>query len=141
MTIGERIRELRTENGMTTIDLANALGVTQSAITHWEVESNLPSTTNLQKLSDLFSVRYEWLNLGEGEKTEKAAEEAAHKEAVKDKVFYTMQDEIDLHNINVCIRYIKEMNISKDTKKSVYRTLVKYRNALEETVMFGREER
>lgn len=56
-----RIRELRTEKGITQIKLSIDLGVTQETISAYETGKNLPSTANLLKLSRIFSASIDYI--------------------------------------------------------------------------------
>ena len=56
MTIGERIRRLRQEKGLTQEAVAAALGISRQAIAKWESGQSTPSTDNLLKLAELFRV-------------------------------------------------------------------------------------
>lgn len=42
MTMGERIKALRKEYGMTQLALANALGITKGTVSTWENNSRTP---------------------------------------------------------------------------------------------------
>ena len=54
MTMGERIKALRKEYGMTQLALANALGITKGTVSTWENNSRTPGFETLSKLSDIF---------------------------------------------------------------------------------------
>lgn len=56
MTPGEKIRKLRTENGMTQDELAEKLFVTRTAVSKWETDKGFPSVDSLKEISKLFSV-------------------------------------------------------------------------------------
>lgn len=57
------IRELRTEAGLTQLQLANKLGVTPSAVYNWERGKNEPSATNLRDLARALGVAMEEIDL------------------------------------------------------------------------------
>lgn len=61
MTIGEKIRQLRKEKGLTQDAVASALEISRQAIAKWESDQSSPSTENLVKLSNLFNVSLEEL--------------------------------------------------------------------------------
>ena len=48
MTMGERIKELRKENGMTQTALAEALGITKGTVSTWETDTRTPEFTSAQ---------------------------------------------------------------------------------------------
>lgn len=54
MTMGERIKQLRKENGLTQTGLAEALGVTKGTVSTWETNSRTPSFDTLNMMSDMF---------------------------------------------------------------------------------------
>ena len=56
-----KIRQLRRQNKMTQIDLANKLGVTAATIAMWENGRRGIDTSTLIKLSNLFNVTTDWL--------------------------------------------------------------------------------
>lgn len=51
MTIGEKIKKLRKERGMTQVELANLSGITQQVISHYESNRNGIGVVNLGKLA------------------------------------------------------------------------------------------
>lgn len=59
MTIGDKIKNLRKENGMTQDAVAAALDVTRQAVAKWESNQAAPSTTNIMKLAELFQVQFQ----------------------------------------------------------------------------------
>lgn len=59
MTIGERIRKLRKEKGLTQEAISSVLGVSRQAIAKWESDQSSPSTENLIKLANLFDISLE----------------------------------------------------------------------------------
>ena len=61
MTIGEKIKELRKERGLTQEVVASALAVSRQAVAKWESGRSVPSTDNLLKLSGMFGVPLEEL--------------------------------------------------------------------------------
>lgn len=61
MTMGERIKALRKEYGMTQFALANALGITKGTVSTWENNSRTPGFETLSKLSDIFQRSIEYI--------------------------------------------------------------------------------
>ena len=53
-TMGERIKQLRKEIGMTQTELAEKIGVTKGTVSTWETDSRKPTFGKLIKLCDLF---------------------------------------------------------------------------------------
>lgn len=56
MGMGERIRKLRTEKGLSQEALAMALGISRQAVAKWEGEQSAPSAANLTAMAALFEV-------------------------------------------------------------------------------------
>lgn len=69
-TFGVKLAELRKANGMTQLDLADKLGVTDKAVSKWERDLALPEVENLIKISDMFEVSLDSLLRGEERKTD-----------------------------------------------------------------------
>lgn len=61
MTIGNIIADLRKEKNMTQEALANALGVTNQAVSKWESDQSCPDIALLPTLADLFGVSIDYL--------------------------------------------------------------------------------
>jgi LPXTG-motif cell wall-anchored protein len=61
---GKRIRELRTQKGLTQEALALELGISRQAVAKWEAGQTAPSTANLVALSRLLNVPLEKLTEG-----------------------------------------------------------------------------
>ncbi len=61
MKIGEIIKELRTEYGLSQGALAKNIGVSQKAIDYWEREINEPKATYIVRLADYFDISADYL--------------------------------------------------------------------------------
>jgi len=66
MKIGDRIKALREERGIRQIDLAEAIGVSLSAVSGYELNTRTPRIDILTKIADYFGVTPNYL-LGEDE--------------------------------------------------------------------------
>ncbi|NHN87903.1 helix-turn-helix transcriptional regulator [Acetobacter conturbans] len=55
-TLGQRIRALRQYAGMTQVELARTLGLSRSAIAHWETDRDGRVREYLPRLAELFQV-------------------------------------------------------------------------------------
>ena len=65
--VGDRIRRARRMKGWSQAGLASNLGVSTSAVGHWErPDGHRPSCENLIEIADRLSVRLEWLAVGRG---------------------------------------------------------------------------
>ena len=61
MTIGEKIKKTRTENGLTQEELASKMMVSRQAITKWEADKGIPDVSNLKLLAQLLNVSVDYL--------------------------------------------------------------------------------
>ena len=61
MTFGEKLKKLRTDNGLTQDELAEKIYVTRTAISKWETDKGYPSIDSLKQLSTLFDIRIDEL--------------------------------------------------------------------------------
>lgn len=59
MTIGEKIKELRKEQGWSQATLGKMIGVSQKAINYWESGTNEPKIGYIMSLIDLFELSYD----------------------------------------------------------------------------------
>lgn len=81
MTIGERIKQLRSEKGFSQEKLAEQLNVSRSAVAKWEADGGVPEIDNLLQLSSVFGISIDELvgNAGvSGDR--KKAEAMSHKD-------------------------------------------------------------
>ena len=56
MTLGEKIKRLRKETGISQEELADKVGVSRQTITKWESNLGLPDIENLKSLAVLFNI-------------------------------------------------------------------------------------
>lgn len=57
----ERLKELRKEKGLSMIELAQIIKVTDAAISNWENEINEPKISYLKNLATFFGVSSDYL--------------------------------------------------------------------------------
>ena len=69
MSFGQRLKQLREENGLSQIAIANQLGITEEDINAFENDETMPSAEILVKLSSLYNMSVDEL-LGNSRKTE-----------------------------------------------------------------------
>ena len=55
MTIAERIKQFRTNNGLTQAQLAQSLGVKQTTVTMWETGKRTPNIHMLNNIAAIFN--------------------------------------------------------------------------------------
>ena len=70
--IGQRILELRKQNGMSQEQLAEKLQVTRQTISKWESDKSIPDVTILITLSEIFGVSLDFLIAGKETVNEKS---------------------------------------------------------------------
>ncbi len=56
MTLGRKIAQLRKEKGMTQLELAGLMGVTDKAVSKWERDLSCPDITTLPRLAEVLGV-------------------------------------------------------------------------------------
>ncbi len=61
MKIGQIIKELRKEKGLTQTALADLLFVSQDTISLWELGKSLPDVENVVKMTKVFKVSADYL--------------------------------------------------------------------------------
>ena len=64
LTLGKRIRFLRTQAQLTQDDLAGKLNITRQALSNWERDINLPDLDLLEKICTIFGVHMDELMRG-----------------------------------------------------------------------------
>ena len=67
MTIGERIKCVRTEKGYTQQKFADALGLKRNTVGGYEIGTVVPSDRTIIDICDKFHVNEDWLRFGEGD--------------------------------------------------------------------------
>ena len=63
-TFGATVAALRKERGMTQLELAQRMGVTDKAVSKWERDLSLPDTASLPQLAETLGVTVDELMLG-----------------------------------------------------------------------------
>lgn len=64
MSIGERIAELRKEQNLSQVQLADAMEVSRQAVSKWETDQSSPDSLNLIKLAQILDTDIEYLTTG-----------------------------------------------------------------------------
>ncbi len=59
MSIGEKIKELRNEKGLSQMQLAKTIGVSQKAIDYWERNVNEPKASYIISLVKTFEISFD----------------------------------------------------------------------------------
>lgn len=61
MTLGQKLRKIRSKFGLSQEQLAEVINVSRQAITKWENDGGLPDVSNLQEISEVFGVTVDYL--------------------------------------------------------------------------------
>lgn len=61
MTIGEQIHLIRKRNKETQRDLADAIKVAPSAVSHWELEKQEPNAYAIREICKHYQISADWL--------------------------------------------------------------------------------
>lgn len=67
MTLGERIKKVRKDKGLTQQKFANQIGTTQNNIASYEIGRREPSAAAVNNICKTFNINEEWLREGKGE--------------------------------------------------------------------------
>ena len=142
MTFAERLKFERQKAGLKQSDLAELMDVSQNTIWNWEQpDGRFPKPDKIKALADIFGVTPKYMEIGLGERTpeeaQKATEEAQAKKRDEKVTVVNREDEERLRDIETVIRYIKQMDVPKERKRHIHRTLSAYRTELENIVLFG----
>lgn len=73
-TLGMMIATLRKENGMTQLELAQKMGVTDKAVSKWERDLSCPDVNSIPQLAELLGVSVDELMLGKKEQKSKSVD-------------------------------------------------------------------
>ncbi|MBR3995116.1 MAG: L-serine ammonia-lyase, iron-sulfur-dependent, subunit alpha [Clostridia bacterium] len=73
-TISEKIRSIRIDNGISQRELARIMGISNRAVSKWENGLSYPSTENLIRISEIFSIPLEYFFEKAKEENEKLAD-------------------------------------------------------------------
>ena len=68
--LSERLIKARSERGWSQQDLANSSGIAPAQISRYEVGSNRPRSVVVMRLAKALGVSYEWLQDGDGTRSE-----------------------------------------------------------------------
>ena len=55
-TFGNMVATLRKQNGMTQLELAEKMGVTDKAVSKWERDLSFPDVNSIPKLAEIFDI-------------------------------------------------------------------------------------
>jgi transcriptional regulator with XRE-family HTH domain len=82
MTLGQKIKKLRIEQGLTQKDLADQVFVTFQTVSKWEKDENEPDVSTLRELAKLFNCSMDYLLSEDDEKEQETKEEVVEQQPV-----------------------------------------------------------
>ena len=106
MTVGQKIKKLRIEKGLTQKDLADQLHVTFQTVSKWEKDENEPDIATLRELAKLFGCSFDYLL---SEDDEEAPKEVAEEPVVKEVPVIKETIVIHQNEMHVCARCGKDI--------------------------------
>ncbi len=116
-----RLRELRKQKGLTTVQLAKMVGCSNPTITHYERGDRKPDTDMLKKLADVFGVSVDYL-LGREEKSP-AAQDAQPGVKIPDSIkkvqlaFFEGLDGLSEESVQDVLKYIEYVKAKEKEEK------------------------
>ena len=147
MTLGQKLKKLRTEKGLTQKDLADQLHVTFQTVSKWENDENEPDIATLRELARLFGCSVDYLISEEddSEVVEEATEEETTEEVLSGSTETVRETVIirerELHVCERCRRDIPEGDLVMEDvcvrsggrgRSAEYRKAYYHRHCLEE---------
>ena len=88
MELGQRIKDCRTEKGMTQEELADRIYVSRQTISSWENDKSYPDIHSLVMMTDLFGVSLDTLIKGDIEIMKEKVDQSLVKEFKKDNLIF-----------------------------------------------------
>lgn len=141
MAFKDRIEELRREHGLTRVEASELCGKSRGTWRNWESGKTYPSSDTMELIANTFGVTRTWLETGLGVKNadeaQREAEEAKQRKRDETETSYNREDEEKLRDVVTPISFLKDMNVPKERKRHIHRTLSAYRTDLENIVLFG----
>ena len=127
MTLGEKIKKLRNEKGLTQKDLADQVHVTFQTVSKWENDENEPDVSTLRELAKLFGCSMDYL-LSEEEKEEMKEEPKAESVVTPATPVEQVTKTIIIHQkeLHVCEVCKKDIPDDADVPLPVQAILSKY---------------
>ena len=120
MSIGERISELRKQQDLSQVQLADALQVSRQAVSKWENDQTAPDTLKLIQLANVLDTDVEYL--ATGKHAPSPLPQVVTVEKVVDRVVETVVEKPVYIEKVVEVERIVEKTVDKSVIKKVYRT-------------------
>ena len=109
MTLGQKLKKLRSDKNLTQKDLADQLHVTFQTISKWENDENEPDISTLKELAKLYECSIDYLLSEEDEQpVEEVKEEEVHEEPIQEVTKTIIIHQKELHVCERCKKDIPE---------------------------------
>ena len=115
MTLGQKIKKLRTDKGLTQKDLADRVFVTFQTVSKWEKDENEPDVATLRELAKVFDCSLDYL-LSEEESISPKEEKPMVEE---EKLVVTPTPPVEEHIIKTVIIHEKELHLCAKCGKEI----------------------
>lgn len=163
-TFAGRLKELREKHELTMTEASELIGVPYQTYRNWENEGKFPRPAGLRKIAAAYGIESKSLLIDDKPEEKTESIEQPKKDAIveenvnpKDNVTptrsytvyetphrqettsirYHSKDAQALQDVNTVINQIKYMNIGRDKKKSIHKTMSEFRMNLECKVFYG----
>ncbi|MDY4819197.1 MAG: helix-turn-helix domain-containing protein [Bacilli bacterium] len=111
MTLGQKIKKLRTEKGLTQKDLADDIHVTFQTVSKWENDENEPDVSTIRELAKLFGCTLDYL-LSEEEEIKTNIKENNEDEKIE-------ENNTPIEATKTVVIHQKEMHVCERCKKDI----------------------
>jgi transcriptional regulator with XRE-family HTH domain len=138
-TTGERIKMLRKRKGWTQDELAKRMGVSRVTIGSWETGKVIPKIESVQEMAVALGSTPAYINLGD-ETPAPMVEKHEHKTVViaaSPAKRVSGSDRRKLEDIELLMKHLPDLRVSKDEQKAIYLTVSEIWNDLNMRVLFG----
>ncbi|MBP5443634.1 MAG: helix-turn-helix transcriptional regulator [Treponema sp.] len=121
--IGNRLRQVREEHGLSQQELADKLGKSQNTISSWEKDRTFPKLKNLNQLCDLYGCTYEYLT---GTKQHDVKDITMDDILIKIMDFNIVELQILHDNVEMQIERCKQIEAMQHEKEMLQQKLLSY---------------
>ena len=138
---GERLKEARARKGVSQTALAKIAGVNAGMISFWENDKCVcRDKSKVLVMANFLGCDFDWLMYGKNPQIEKPEPKDTPQVTMSEpvaSVVYKAEDGRRLDDINMIIRHMRDMNLTREEKIRCHKTLSYFRTQLETVVLFG----
>lgn len=117
-SIGERIKEIRTERGLTQQQFADSISVSRPFISRVESNKEVPSDSLIKLIGVLYHYRYEWLKSGEGKKNASPLPyKGLQEQIVNPEIWSLLLENGNNHDYSLCFSVLANLLQHPDIKE------------------------